>query len=49
MYKIYVYMYIMYITTINEKRNHKFEREKGRIYGRFWRDEREGRSYVIIL
>ena len=31
----------MYITTINEKRGHAFEREPG-VYGSMWRKDREG-------
>lgn len=38
-----------YITTINAKRGHEFEREQGRIYGKDWREERKGGNDVIIL
>ena len=31
------------------KRGHEFEREKGGIYGRVWREEREGRNVIIKL
>lgn len=36
-------------TTINEKRGHEFAREQGEVYGRIWREEREGRMTVIVL
>lgn len=39
----------MYVTIINEK-GYEFEREKGRIYRRAWREQREGEMvYYIIL
>lgn len=37
------------LKTINEKGSHEFEREWGRLYGRFWREESKGRNSVIKL
>lgn len=34
--------------TIKEKEAMKFERGQGRIYGRRWIEEREGRNDVIV-
>lgn len=34
---------------IPDMRSHVFEEGIGRLYGRFWRVEREGRNVVIIL
>ena len=39
----------MYVTTINEKRGHKFEREKGAVDERAQKEEREGGNNLIIL
>ena len=36
------------VTTINEKGRQGFEREQG-VYGRIWREKREGGSDIIIL
>lgn len=33
--------------TINEERGHEVERKQGGVYGRAWREEREGGVYVI--
>jgi hypothetical protein len=30
------------------ERGHEFERDRGRLYGRLRREEKEGRNYVII-
>lgn len=38
----YTYAYI-HVTTINEDRDHEFEREQRGLYGRLWREGREGR------
>ena len=37
----------MHVIKINE-RGHESEQEQGRLYGRVWREEMEGRHYVII-
>lgn len=37
----------MHLTTINEKIGHEFE--KGRVYERAWKEEREERNGVIII
>lgn len=34
---------------INKKKDHEFERKHVRVYRRFWREEGEGRNYVIII
>lgn len=39
----------MYVTTVNKKRGHEFESEKGRVYGRVRTEEREGGNDVVIL
>lgn len=36
-------------TIINEQRSYEFEREKGVVYGKTYRAEREGGNDVIIL
>lgn len=38
----------MHVITTNEKRDYGFEREKGCVYGKFWREEREMRNVIII-
>lgn len=38
----------MCITTITEQREHKFERQKGRVYGNIWNKEREEEIDVMI-
>lgn len=43
-----MYMH-MYVITMNEKRGLEFEREQGRVYGRVWREAKEGQNDVIIL
>lgn len=45
---IWIYMHI-YGITINEKRSHELERAQEGIYGRAWREQREGRNVLIIL
>lgn len=45
---MYLYMHIVYITTMNEKRSHKVDSEQGVVYGRVWRKKMEGRNIVII-
>lgn len=37
------------VTTIDEKRNHEFERKNEDIYKGFWRKRRDGRNNEIIL
>lgn len=44
----YRYIYV-HVTTVNEKRGYNYEREQGRAYGRFGREEREKRNYIILL
>ena len=39
----------MHAITINERRSHRFEEERRRVYGRIWREEVEGRNNVIIF
>lgn len=39
----------MHLTTISEKRGHGCEREKGGVYVRIWKEEREGGKDVIVL
>lgn len=39
----------MYVTTINEKRSHEFEREEGGVSGRLWRGEMEGGNDMICF
>lgn len=47
--KEYMCIYIYALPTINEKRSHELEREHSWVYGRVWREEREGEDVVIIL
>lgn len=44
----FMYMH-MYVITMNEKRGLEFEREQGQVYGRVWREAKEGQNDVIIL
>lgn len=47
--RIYVYSYAhMCITTINKQREHKFERQKGRVYGNIRSKDREEEIDVTI-
>lgn len=46
---ISLYDVICFVTAINGKRYHEFEREKGPIYGKVWKEEREGENGIIIL
>lgn len=39
----------MYVTTINAKGSHEFEREQGRLNGRVWRNEKEGENDAVII
>jgi hypothetical protein len=39
----------MSITTINGIGGHKVGKEQGGVYGRIWREKREGENYVITL
>lgn len=39
----------MHQTTVYEKGGHYFEREKGVLYGRTWKEEKEEGNDVIIL
>lgn len=44
---VYVYTYTFaYVTTINERRRHEFEKEQGWLYRRVWREKREGRNII---
>lgn len=45
---IYTFMHI-YVTKINEKGGHKLKRKHGGIYGKLWREEREGDNDVILF
>lgn len=38
----------MHTITVNKRRGHKFEGKQRVIYRRIWREERQGRSVVII-
>jgi hypothetical protein len=38
-----------YLTTVNEKRGHEFERNQGRVDGCDYREERKGGNHVIII
>lgn len=38
----------LYLGNNNEK-GHEFEREQGGVYGRIWREGREGENAVIIV
>jgi hypothetical protein len=33
----------MYLSTVNDKGSHEFERQQGRVYGRDWKERREGK------
>ena len=33
----------------NKKRDHEFLKEQGGIYGRLWKEKREGENDVILL
>lgn len=39
----------MLVITIDEQRDHEFEGEWRRVYGRVWRGKREGRNVVIKI
>lgn len=41
---VYTYMHL----TINEKRDHKFEREQGKVYEKVQMEEKEEINYIII-
>lgn len=47
MYHIYIYTQI-YITTIDNKRGHKFQREQGGLCGKAWSEKREWGNNVLI-
>lgn len=38
-----------HVATVNERRGHVFERESRVVYGRVWKEERQGGDLVIIL
>lgn len=37
----------MHVTTVSEKKVHKFETGQGEIYGKIYREKREGRNDII--
>lgn len=39
----------MYITTMNKRRSHEFEKDQGEVHERFWRGRKEGGNDVILL
>lgn len=45
---IYGHTY-MHIIATNEKREHKLERERVGVHRWVWREDREGRNYIVIL
>lgn len=44
----YVHTY-MHVTTMNKKGGHEFERNQVREHEQIWREEMEGRDYIIII
>lgn len=50
MFRIHIYICIYsFACNNNEKRGNKFEREKGGLCGKVWREEREGGKDVIVM
>lgn len=43
----YTFTYI-HVTTITKKRGREFERDREGLYGRFWREGKEGKNDMII-
>jgi hypothetical protein len=39
----------MHVTTMNKKGGHEFERNQVREHEQIWREEMEGRDYIIII
>lgn len=49
---IFKTMYVcthMYVKTMNEHRGHKFERDRGQVYGRIWKVKRNWGKDMIIF
>ena len=44
-----LYICIFYISTINGKRGHEFERHHRKVNERVWRKERVGGNYAIMF
>lgn len=40
---------LQHVLTIKKKESHEFEIEQEKLYWRVWKEEREERSYAIVL